>query len=305
MCKLRMSMFYIYILSFNILICSFLICCFFVDTHVQDIQEVVSSNTYGSPNGTRYWVPDVVTQNKPVIGMTFVKLDDVVSMYQSYAEKAGFDIRLSTTKKKNGMITHRYIICSRAGKPICSQNVDSMDPKSKYNLPRSVNFKVTDCKAGIKVKAVNGSTSFELYDFVESHNHPLVAVENLDLTRKRRQLNFSDKDFIHRLSLAKVGPNVAHRMQSVLKGGQHMVRGTKTDFKNFSRDLRVFIGLRDAQMLVNMMEQRSKNLENFTFEYIVRGGELRSLFWADEVAKYNYRVFGDVLAFDATYNTNQ
>ncbi|XP_035840166.1 protein FAR1-RELATED SEQUENCE 5-like [Helianthus annuus] len=33
--------------------------------------------------------------------------------------------------------------------------------------------------------------------------------------------------------------------------------------------------------------------------------QLRSIFWADEISKINYEVFGDVLAFDATYHTNK
>ncbi|KAK1428123.1 hypothetical protein QVD17_16951 [Tagetes erecta] len=33
--------------------------------------------------------------------------------------------------------------------------------------------------------------------------------------------------------------------------------------------------------------------------------KLRSVFWADEISKLNYEAFGDVLAFDATYQTNK
>ncbi|XP_022032008.1 protein FAR1-RELATED SEQUENCE 5-like [Helianthus annuus] len=156
---------------------------------------------------------------------------------------------LSTTKKsKDGTVRLRYVLCSRSGKPNC-QNVDSMLLKSSSKLPRSSNYKFSDCKAKIKVKVFKGYPGLRLYEFVESHNHPLVSIENMDLTRKRRQLEFSDQDFIHRLSLAKVGPSTAFKMQAVLKGGQHNVR--------------------------------------------------------DEVMKCNYRVFGEVLAFDATYCTNQ
>ncbi|XP_021996256.1 uncharacterized protein LOC110893458 [Helianthus annuus] len=97
--------------------------------------------------------------------------------------------------------------------------------KSSSKLPRSTNYKVSDCKSKIKVKVFKGYPGLRLYEFVESHNHPLVSIENMDLTRKRRQLEFSDQDFTHRLSLAKVGPSIAFKMQTVLKGGQHNVRG--------------------------------------------------------------------------------
>ncbi|XP_035837194.1 protein FAR1-RELATED SEQUENCE 5-like [Helianthus annuus] len=275
------------------------------EPHIQDFQESVRSTYYHSPNGTRYWTPNVLEAYRPVLGTVFAKEEDAISMYQSYAEKAGFDIRLSTTKKsKDGTVRLRYVLCSRSGKPNC-QNVDSMVLKSSSKLPRSSNYKVSDCKAKIKVKVFKGYPGLRLYEFVESHNHPLVSIENMDLTRKRRQLEFSDQDFIHRLSLAKVGPSTAFKMQAVLKGGQHNVRGTNIEYKNFSKDLRAFIGKGDAQMVVNMMDKRKVNLENYYCHYIIRHGELRSLFWADEVMKCNYRVFGEVLAFDATYSTNQ
>ncbi|XP_022019500.1 protein FAR1-RELATED SEQUENCE 5-like [Helianthus annuus] len=275
------------------------------EPHIQDFQESVRSTYYHSPNGTRYWIPNVLEAYRPLLGMVFAKEEDAISMYQSYAEKAGFDIRLSTTKKsKDGNVRLRYVLCSRSGKPNC-QNVDSMLLKSSSKLPRSSNYKVSACKAKIKVKVFKGYPGLRLYEFVESHNHPLVSIENMDLTRKRRQLEFSDQDFIHRLSLAKVGPSTAFKMQAVLKGGQHNVRGTNIEYKNFSKDLRAFIGKGDAQMVVNMMDKRKVNLENYYCHYIIRHGELGSLFWADEVMKCNYRVFGEVLAFDATYSTNQ
>ncbi|GJW33847.1 FAR1-related sequence 5-like protein [Tanacetum coccineum] len=47
----------------------------------------------------------------------------------------------------------------------------------------------------------------------------------------------------------------------------------------------VNIGDSDAQMLIHNMENRKKH--------------------ADEVSKYNYREFGDVVSFDATFNTNK
>ncbi|KAJ0554296.1 putative MULE transposase domain, FHY3/FAR1 family [Helianthus annuus] len=68
-------------------------------------------------------------------------------------------------------------------------------------------------------------------------------------------------------------------MQASLKGGEHLVRGTKIDHKNFARDIREFIGERDAQMVIDKLN--------------------------DDICKCNYNAFGDVVAFDATYDTNK
>ncbi|XP_071704523.1 protein FAR1-RELATED SEQUENCE 2-like [Rutidosis leptorrhynchoides] len=75
--------------------------------------------------------------------------------------------------------------------------------------------------------------------------------------------------------------------------------------RNWKRDLNVFINATDSQMLVNKMEERKKYVPGFSFEYKLEKSQLHSIFWADEVAKCNYKEFSDVISFDATYRTNR
>ena len=223
-------------------------------------------------------------------------------MYNTYAAKCGFYPRLGTIKRFKGVITHRYITCSKAGKPKL-QDFDSMETSSITTSRRS-SYTVTNCKARIKLSAIFGTPKFHLYGFVETHNHCLVDTNNIEFTQQRRKISYSDYQFIHKLSLNNIGPSIAHKLQCSLKGGHHNVHGTKTDYKNTSRDIRLFIGDRYGQMIVDTLNSRATNLNNFFFEFTFVGTELRSLFWADDVSKCNYEAFGDVLAFDATYHTN-
>ncbi|GJY99755.1 FAR1-related sequence 5-like protein [Tanacetum coccineum] len=64
-------------------------------------------------------------------------------------------------------------------------------------------------------------------------------------------------------------------------------------------------GESDAQMLINKMENRKKYVPNFTFQYKVENSELVAMFWADEVAKCNNKEFGDMVSFDAAFNSNK
>nr|GEX32998.1 hypothetical protein [Tanacetum cinerariifolium] len=64
-------------------------------------------------------------------------------------------------------------------------------------------------------------------------------------------------------------------------------------------------GESDAQMLINKMENRKMYVLNFTFQYRVENSELVAMFWADEVAKCNYKEFRDIVYFDATFNSNK
>ncbi|KAK1436266.1 hypothetical protein QVD17_02045 [Tagetes erecta] len=107
------------------------------------------------------------------------------------------------------------------------------------------------------------------------------------------------------MSLNKIGGRAAHRLRSGLRGGPHNMRGTQEDYANFGRDVRMFIGERDAKFFIDLLEHRSSHLSNFSCQYNIVDGELKSVFWADGVSKANFQAFGDVLAFDATYHTNK
>ncbi|GKC04842.1 FAR1-related sequence 5-like protein, partial [Tanacetum coccineum] len=111
-----------------------------------------------------------------------------------------------------------------------------------------------------------------------------------------------EKMFVIKAATNKIGATRAHNLLSSMKGGYEYVHGTTDDFKNHQRDVNVFIGESDAQMLINKMENRKMYVPNFTFQYKVENSELVAMFWADEVAKCNYKEFGDIVSFDATFN---
>ncbi|XP_076890398.1 protein FAR1-RELATED SEQUENCE 5-like [Bidens hawaiensis] len=190
-----------------------------------------------SSDGSKCWIPNVPSHEKPSIGIQFKTWDDAVRMYKAYAAKAGFDVRMSTITWTKGPISHRYMVCSKAGTPCCKY-VDTMDTLSSSSKRCHTNIKVTGCNACIKLKVPLKSVGFERYDFIEAHNHGLVSDYNMDLTPRRRQLQFSDKGFIQNLQTTGFGPVVAHRVQSSLKGGQRLVTGSKTDFKNHACNVR-------------------------------------------------------------------
>ncbi|GJV33797.1 FAR1-related sequence 5-like protein [Tanacetum coccineum] len=103
---------------------------------------------------------------------------------------------------------------------------------------------------------------------------------------------------------ANIGAVGAHNLYTGLKGSSSLVHGTQTEFKNFTRGVNCFIGDSDAQMLITRMKERQEFTKDFSFDYFFEDAELCGLFWADEVAKCNYKEFGDIVSFDATYKTN-
>ncbi|GJU02598.1 conserved oligomeric Golgi complex subunit 4, partial [Tanacetum coccineum] len=225
------------------------------------------------PNGHKYQFPDVSVEEKPTKGHVFDNFDEAYNMYLEYAEKARFSIRKFTTKHKKCEITHKYILCSNATKPRKTMVKDTLvqDNQNEFNqndgakkFGKNGTPAVTDCKAVVRFKAIHGTTCYKLYDFVENHNHPLVDENNMYTLRARRKLDISDKVFIHRTSLSTIGPIKAHRLRVAFMGGFHKVRGKPIDWKNFRCSLNKYIGPRDAQMLVDKMNDRKKHVPNFS-----------------------------------------
>ncbi|GKA57407.1 FAR1-related sequence 5-like protein [Tanacetum coccineum] len=281
----------------------------------EDLQQPDDSHEFQpTPNGTPYWVPDVPEDEKPKEGLLFDSYNDAYETYLVYSQKARFNIRKGGFKRKNGQKTHAYFQCNRAGKPRRSKEVNTLNEvdgddgensaskkRKRHNKSQAINYPAKLC-----LKKINGTESYEVLGFVENHNHPLMNLNNMDLSRARRQLHFDDYIFIHRASMSNLGPTRAHRLKAALVGGYDKVRGTSTDYCNFKRCVNSFIGDRDAQMLVDKMCKRKLHVPEFCFEYYtLPSKELVRLFWADETMKCNYVAFGDVVSFDATFHTNK
>ncbi|XP_024963431.1 protein FAR1-RELATED SEQUENCE 5-like [Cynara cardunculus var. scolymus] len=98
---------------------------------------------------------------------------------------------------------------------------------------------------------------------------------------------------------------MAHHIQTALNGGFEHNRCSEIDFKNFKRDAVACVGIKDAKMLINKLSNRRDIVSGYFFEYKCNDQELGAIFWADEVARVNYKEFGDVISFDGTFRTNK
>ncbi|GKD01202.1 FAR1-related sequence 5-like protein, partial [Tanacetum coccineum] len=183
--------------------------------------------------------------------------------------------------------------------------LNTLDPKKNDRQVRSSNFRVCGCKARVVFDMVPYTSKYTLTTFDVEHNHELDRFEYKHLSKAERKLTYNEQLFIIKAANANIGAVRAHNLYTGLKGSSSLVHGTQTEFKNFTRGVNCFIGDSDAQMLITRMEQRQEFTKDFSFDYFVEDAELCGLFWADEVAKCNYKEFGDIVSFDATYKTNK
>jgi len=225
--------------------------------------------------------------------------------YRRYAELGGFDVRIFNKKEnKFGKITSRHYVCCRQGKPP-SKTYDSLDAHPSERRQRNSNIKRCGCFACFKIHFVRERSRFEVYKFVEKHNHALCTKNEMSLSRAKRGLSYVDHRNIFFASTSKVGVAKSHRLRKAMSGGVRLGGGTVRDYHNFKRQMVNFVGNKDAQMLINTMVSRKKCNSEFFYEFKCNETELLNIFWADEIARRNYREFGDTISFDATFRTNR
>lgn len=251
--------------------------------------------------GEHVYKPDVPVQLIPFKGLIFKSLKLAIKMYSEYAEIGGFDVRLSTQSRfDNKIIKKKHVICNRGGK----QKKKSCDTlgTSGVRRKRNSNSRAIGCQAKIIFESVYGTPDYKVFQFDELHNHPLEKRSDL---KKARQMSYSEKEFIVRASTSKIGPTMAHKLRASLRGGYEFVKPKVVDYKNLRRDINRVIGYKDAQMIVNTMNDRRAHYPNYSFEFNCQDDVLDCMFWADEMEKAYYAEFGDVISFDATFRTNK
>ncbi|GJY01866.1 protein FAR1-related sequence 5 [Tanacetum coccineum] len=268
-------------------------------------ESFVTHSNFDTPGGTVYYIPKVSTDVLLVKGTVYDSVEDCVVAYMKYAAEAGFVVRRSCQKRMlNGDVKQKYLVCNRMGCPK-GIHVDTLDLGNSDKQKRNSNLHITGCKARAVFNLDTCTRKFVLHVFDTIHNHELEREEYKHLSKTERQLTYMEQAFIVKAASVNIGATRAHHLLTGIKGYYLFVHGTTVDFKNFFRSVNCYIGDSDAQMLIHKMENRKKHVSDFSFDYLVENAELTAIFWADEVSKYNYREFGDVVSFDATFKTNK
>ncbi|XP_052625593.1 protein FAR1-RELATED SEQUENCE 5-like [Lactuca sativa] len=248
--------------------------------------------------------PDVPTEFVPIVNTVFKSLNLAVKMYTDYAEMAGFHTRLSSQSKYNSqIIKEKYVICNRGGKDK-PKPCDMLATSSVKRKPNS-NKIITGCTTKIIFENVYGTTDYKVKKFFEMHNHPLESIEERPYTKNARKMSYSEKEFVVRASKAKIGPTMAHKIRVVLKGGYEYIGAKVTDYKNLWRGVNRILCYKDAQIMINKMNDPRDHYPNYSFEFLRDGDLLAAMFWVDEREKTFYAEFGEVISFDATFRTNK
>ncbi|KAK9733467.1 hypothetical protein RND81_04G069500 [Saponaria officinalis] len=195
----------------------------------------------------------------PRIGMEFDALEDSIQFYRIYAIACGLDIRRSSQKRfRDQTIRTKLLLCHREG---------FGESKKMKNMDRVTTIRRFGCRAMIKL--VFNSGKYKLS-------------RNPTLYHKQTIINNSK---------VNIGASKTFRICKEVANGYENVGASLLDFKNFQRQVKLFIGDGNAQIFINNHDKLCRNLCR--------------VFWTDAHGKSAYSAFGDGVSFDPTYRTNR
>ncbi|XP_021733413.1 protein FAR1-RELATED SEQUENCE 5-like [Chenopodium quinoa] len=245
--------------------------------------------------------------------MKFNCLQDGIDFYYKYASECGFNVRHSTSKVekklpgpngKKGLALIKYLVCKKEGF-VNDNKKDKKDVEGAVFRKKIVRRIV--CPAMIKFKYCDGG-KYVVYFFHESHRHPFSTPTTRQVTKPYDNgLTCIHRKFIFDNSKFNIRAVMSYRMMKEYCGGYKHVRGTKNQFKNFSRDLRVNISKADGAMCIENLQQKVKNSNGgYYLDYCVDATRhLTRVFWADPIGRKDFHLFRDSISFDTIYDTNK
>ncbi|XP_074293204.1 protein FAR1-RELATED SEQUENCE 5-like [Silene latifolia] len=264
-----------------------------------------------TPGGSERCTRLVEESFTPKLKMQFVDFDSAMCFFVVYAISFGFEPRLYTTKRtRGGELLRKSIVCNRQGyrenknKLKCPVTNVEKDSTVKPYVSRNVKITRIGCPAMMRVEATGGG-GCRVDQFVAFHNHRLLSINDKEFQKVVRKLSCFQKKIIDNSKL-QLGASISFQQCKEYADGYANVGATLTDFKNFARDVKCFIGLKDVTLFVNHLEELAKIKPGFYFAHEIDDQKcLSRVFWSDAESRKNYAEFGDAVSFDATYGTNK
>ncbi|KAG6399908.1 hypothetical protein SASPL_141393 [Salvia splendens] len=152
--------------------------------------------------------------------------------YEHYARSVGFGIRKLGNKSVYGIIKWQYLACE--DKPLRILYLVMHPNQLKYGM----------------------SKGYEVYQFVEYHNHLMVADEHRLFMTANRSLDPIHRRFMEDCGRCIIGPTLTFKLLKEIVGGPENVGCDIIDIRNGYRDIMSNIDGSDAQMIFDYMRSQ-------------------------------------------------
>ncbi|KAL9675208.1 hypothetical protein QQ045_003409 [Rhodiola kirilowii] len=118
------------------------------------------------------------------------------------------------------------------------------------------------CYARLQIKIIDGGI-YRVYSFEEAQNHCLALDFGKQFLNHNRQLSTVHQNIIMHCGKYRVGANKTYHLVKDLFEGFANFGATVTEFKKFKRDLKLYIGLNNAKMVVDGLTNKKNTFEGF------------------------------------------
>ncbi|RYR12071.1 protein FAR1-RELATED SEQUENCE 5-like [Arachis ipaensis] len=140
--------------------------------------------------------------------------------------------------------------------------------------------------------------------FSNAHNHHVLELRFSSMLPSHRRMSEADIEQMNDMRKWGIGVSRIRSFMASLTGGYHNVPYITRDMHNVNAKQRREGGL-DAESCLRYLRECKANDPTLYYKEVVdEEGVLQHLFWCDGTSRIDYQVFGDVVAFDATYKKN-
>ncbi|KAF1876728.1 hypothetical protein Lal_00031543 [Lupinus albus] len=215
-----------------------------------------------------------------------------------YGMKKGLGIRKYHTRRdKDGEILWQSFFCDRGG---------FRDKKNELVRKRAQRKETRcGCLARMKIHIDKEKSDWYVSFFVDDHNHELVGEHYGGMIASNRSMTETDVALMNTMREVGIGTGKIFGSFAGQSGGYRYIGFSKKDMYNQIQKQRR-IGNGDAESALQYLKEQSKSDSAMYWTHSVdEEGKLQQLFWADGCSIFDYSIFGDVLAFDATYGRNK
>ncbi|KAH9801072.1 protein FAR1-RELATED SEQUENCE [Citrus sinensis] len=195
----------------------------------------------------------------------------------------------------------KHWVCSREGE----RDKKYIEHTNRIREPRAITR--VNCRAAFRVNLDKESKIWVARSFVSKHSHELAADFATEFLRSYRIVKDSDNVLAN--SMKTVGIKTSQIMDFfVNQAGDYdkLGFGLKDLYNNLDNESRSMILETDSKVALAYLNAKADIDPDFVCKYSVdEENRLANLFWVDSIARLDYSYFGDVLAFDSTYKTNE
>ncbi|XP_057431820.1 protein FAR1-RELATED SEQUENCE 5-like [Lotus japonicus] len=253
----------------------------------------------GMVNFKQLSVNDIVTYHFPDREVAFL-------FYSWYARMHGFAARKAKVLKNNhGDVIQQRFVCFREGKRKEKEEpeVDVHAGEKRKRFPKKATR--CECKAYCQVHVHKDNKRWHVRSVCDDHNHVLVEENLIGLVPTHRRMNEADITQLNCFRKSGITTPQAYGVFANQMGGyQNVPFGPRQMYNEKFKKKKVEVC--DARGVITFLRNLKEKDPDLMWKHTSNEeGRLDKLSWSDGFSRDNYLLFGDVLAFDATYKKNK